>query len=853
VKGVRAVAEQVSVTFGSLLRQLRDDAFLTQEELANAAGLGPRSVSDLERGVSRTARLESARLLADALGLAGEARALFLAAARGRAEPATVLAASHGSRSGPFAAATRTLPRAIGSFTGRTSELADLERAVTENTAGGAVVGIHAIGGMAGVGKTAFAVHAAHALAPRFPDGQYFLPLHAHTVGQRPVEPEDALASLLTAAGVPAQQIPRGAETRAARWRDVVAGRRILLLLDDATGHRQVRPLLPGSPGSLVLITSRRRLTALSDATVLSLEALPPGDAAVLLARLANRPDARPDDVAVTELARLCGYLPLAVGMVASQLRHHPAREPAGLAAELAAASSRLAAMRAEDLSVAAAFELSYADLDPDHQRLFRLLGLVPGPSVDVYAASALADIGLDTARRLLDQLYDQHMVTEPATGRYVLHDLLREFSHALAGAADRAESDAATTRLLDYYLQTAVAANRHIPAMASPDPKPLTPPPAHQPDLPTLAEAARWLDTERPNLYAAADYAATTDRTQHAVQIPAALGEFLRGHGDWAQSAALHKTALNAARQAHDKPAQALALRQIGIVTWLSGNFPDATTSLTEAADLYAQVGDQANHAYTLDQLGMVQQLAGDYAASLASRQRALAQARRSGSRRAEAIALNHLGRIQLATGDHFAALVNLHQAVQICRALDFHMGEADAVGILGLLQRDTGDYAAAADSQRRCLALFRALDHRPFIATGLNELGLLHQLTGDYPAASAWHQQALVMNRELGYRYAEAETLNSLGELSTRTLATRQARDQHAKALAIARDIGLPLEEGRALQGIGTSYLRDGNIDDGLNYLRQALAINRRIGAPAAQRVQQAIDEQALRSGTS
>jgi len=847
------VVEHPGLSFAGLLRQLRVEARLTQEELAEAASLSPRSISDLERGINRTARKNTAVLLADVFGMAGQVRQVFVAAARGKAEPSEVLEARKGAAAGAFAAATtRALPRDVAGFTGRTAELAQLLNSSIALAASGGVVGIHAIGGMAGIGKTAFAVHAAHALAPRFPGGQYFLPLHAHTIGQRPVEPEDALASLLAAAGVPAQQIPRGAEARAARWRDVVAGRQILLLLDDAAGHRQVRPLLPGSPGSLVLITSRRRLTALHDATVISLEALPPGDGAALLARLANRPDTRPDDAVVAELARSCGYLPLAVGMVASQLRHHPARAPAALAAELAAASSRPAAMRAEDLSVAAAFELSYADLDPDQQRLFRQLGLVPGPSVDEYAASAVAGTSLDNVRRLLDQLYDHHLLTEPATGRYVLHDLLREFAHALADADDPAESDAATGRLLDYYLHTSIAASRHIPAITTPEPGPLKWPPAHQPELATLAKAAAWLDTERANLHAAAGYAAATGRHLHAVHIPAALGEFLRGHGDWAQSATLHQIALNAARQSHDKPAQALALRQIGTVTWLSGNFPDAVTSLAEAADLYAKIGDRANHAYTLDQLGMVQQLAGDYPASLASRQRALAQARRSGSQRAEATALSHLGEIQVATGDHSAALVNLQHALRMRRQMSFQIGEADTLAILGMLQRETGDYAAAADSLITSVALFRALDHRPWIATALNELGLVHQLTGDYPAASACHQQALELNRDLGNRFAEAEALNSLGELSTRTLATSQARDQHTQALGIARDIGMPLQEARALQGTGTSHLHDGNIDDGLNYLRQALAIYRRIGAPAAQPVQQAIDQQALRSAT-
>src|SRR6516162_6226774 len=175
------------------------------------------------------------------------------------------------------------------------------------------------------MGKTTFAVHAAHRLAGTFPDGQFFLPLHAHTPGQRPVEPADALASLLLTAGVPAAQIPPGVEARAARWRDHVAGRKILLVLDDAAGHEQVRPLLPGTAGSLVLVTSRRRLAALEDAAVASLDILPPGEAAVLLARLTGRPDLGQGAGPGGQLTRLCGYLPLAIGMIASQLRHHPA------------------------------------------------------------------------------------------------------------------------------------------------------------------------------------------------------------------------------------------------------------------------------------------------------------------------------------------------------------------------------------------------------------------------------------------------------------------------------------------------------------------------------------------------
>ena len=331
------MAEQAGLSFGGLLRRLRDDAGLTQDELAGAAGVSQRAVSDLERGINRTARKDTAVLLAGALGLGGRAGELFVAAARGRAPAGEVLAAAARQAGAGAAAASRTLPRDIGSFTGRQGELGQLMAAAADS---GGVVSVHAIGGMAGVGKTTFAVHAAHRLAAGFPDGQFFVPLHAHTPGQRTVGPADALASLLLTAGVPASQIPPETDARAGRWRDHVAGKKILLLLDDAASHEQVRPLLPGTPGSLVLITSRRRLAALDDAAVLSLDTLAPGEAAVLLARLAGRPGLAAADPGVAEITALCGYLPLAIAMIGRQLAHHPAWTAAGLAGELTAAAA---------------------------------------------------------------------------------------------------------------------------------------------------------------------------------------------------------------------------------------------------------------------------------------------------------------------------------------------------------------------------------------------------------------------------------------------------------------------------------------------------------------------------------
>jgi tetratricopeptide (TPR) repeat protein/transcriptional regulator with XRE-family HTH domain len=843
------VVEEPALTFAGLLRQLRSEARLTQEELAEAAGLSPRAVSDLERGVNRTARKDTAVLLAGALGLPGRVAELFVAAARGRGHAEEVMAARQGAAVGAFAAAAaRGLPRDIASFTGRQADLDQLAEELERLAAGGGVVGICAIGGMAGIGKTTFAVHAAHRLAGSFPDGQFHLPLHAHTRGQRPVDPADALSSLLLTAGVPAALIPPGLEARAARWRDHVAGKKILLLLDDAAGHDQVRPLLPGTGGSLVLVTSRRRLAAL-DAAVLTLDTLSPGEAAALLVRLAARPGMSAGDTAVGEVTRLCGYLPLAIGLVASQLRHHPAHTAESVAASLAAATDRMELMRAENLSVAAAFDLSYADLTNGQQRLFRRLGLIPGPSFDAYAAAALDDGSLGKARRELEELYDQHLITEPAPGRYQLHDLLREHARALATTDDQAGRDAAAGRVLDYYLHTALAAGRHFHIQASTDRRPPPGnPPAQAPDLSTLGQAAAWLEAERANLHAAADYAATRGRLRHAIAIPAAMSNFLAARGHWDQSAALHHSALAAARQAGDRLGEAAMLCALGALQRETGDYLAAAATLARALALYRDAGDRPGQANALNQLGFVHVLTGDYPAAAASQQQALALARSASDHLGEAASLNHLGLVQQLTGDHPGAAASLQRALALFRDLGNLTGQGHALNLLGVVQQEIRDYPAAAASQQQALALFTDLGELIGQAYALNDLGLVQQETGGYPAAAASHQQALTLFTDLGNLLGQAEALNRLGELSLRTSATGQARDQHTRALAIARRIAAAPEEARALEGIGHSHLREGNPGQATAHLQQALTIYQRIGAPAVQRVQQALRNPSL-----
>jgi hypothetical protein len=498
-------------------------------------------------------------------------------------------------REGDRFPARHTLPRDIGSFTGRADVLRDLIDAVE---ADGEATVIHAIGGMAGVGKTTLAISAAHELADRFPDGQFFVQLHGHAPGLQPVAPTDALASLLMTAGLAAQRIPPELAARMSLWRDHLAGKRVLLLLDDASGSAQVQPLLPGNRRSLVLITSRRHLTALDDAHAISLAALRPDEAADLLIRLAARPGLEADDIAIAEIVRLCGYLPLAVGMLARQLHHHPAWTCARLAADLAAARNRLDLMRAEDVSVSAAFDLSYQDLTEEQRRLFRRLSLHPGPDLDAHAAAALDGTDLAAARRTLAALYDHYLLSEPAQGRYLMHDLTREHALMLATRQDpSSDREQAIGRLLDYYQSATRAADQLMARYGRPRAEARSHPrrPRPGPEVPEMADdiqALSWARAERASLVACLDYATSTGQPARVVALTAGLAALLRYDGPWADAIARHRIALAAAGQVGDRLGEAAALADLGDLQRATGDNPAADVALRRALDLYTDVG---------------------------------------------------------------------------------------------------------------------------------------------------------------------------------------------------------------------------------------------------------------------
>ena len=358
------------------------------------------------------------------------------------------------------------LPRDVGGFTGRDDELARLA-----SLAGGGRVVVSAIGGTAGVGKTALAVHAAHQLLGEFPDGHLYADLRGYTEGQDPAEPGEVLQVFLRRLGIPAEEVPAGVEERSGLLRQLLASRRVLMVLDNARTEAQVRPLLPGAGGSLVLVTSRSVLVGLEVDERISLDVLPEGEAAAMLAGAIGPDRAAAEPQAAGEVARLCGRLPLALRIAGQLLAAHPAWPVARLAQMLADEQGRLARLGAGDVQVRAAFGVSYEQLAEDDARLFRLLGLHPGPDFTADSAAPLAGTGPEAAGPVLERLAEAHLVNEDASGRFGMHDLLRLFARVTCQEADSpADREAAESRLVSYY---AVLAGSWIPAWTRQRPAP--------------------------------------------------------------------------------------------------------------------------------------------------------------------------------------------------------------------------------------------------------------------------------------------------------------------------------------------------------------------------------------------
>jgi tetratricopeptide (TPR) repeat protein len=764
--------------------------------------------------------------------------------------------------------ADRTLPADVPGFVGRREEMRHLLAAVDLAAAGPAqAIAIHAVDGMAGVGKTAFVVHAAHHLAPRFPDGQRFVDLRAHAPGQTPVAPVDALEILLQADGVAAAQVPAGLDARVGLWRERMAGKRMLLVLDDATDHAHVAPLLPAAPQCLVLITSRRKMATVPGVSLLALDTLPADDAITLFLHRAGA-RARRDDPAVARIVHLCGYLPLAITLTAARLHTHPTWTVADLAGDLADAHNRLDELASGALAVAAAFELSYRDLPAHRQRLFRRLGLHPGRGFDVFAAAALDDSTVPATRRGLEELLEHNLLTEPHRGRYRFHDLIAAHARSRATTDTQRDRDDATNRLLAYYQRAAADAGGQRAGTAPVDARAAGMPSLSDPQL-----ATDWLTTERDNLVAATMVAAARHHPA-AIAIPAALYEHLRHRGPFDLAIRLHDTAVAAARHAGDRTAEARALLNLAYMRCLASDYPSAVATAKTARDLCQQLGDVAGEAAALTTLATVSYMTGQYREATAAGERAnslhehigdragqaaalitlacvyfttgdipataaaaghsLILSQQVGDRRGQADALDALARVHRLTGDNVAAMAAAKQAQALFQEIGNRRGHANALQLLAHVQHATGDYATAATTAEQARSIYQQVGNRDGETFALRILARVHRDTGDHLTATATIKRASALSEQVGDRWGQASAAQILGTVRHVTGDLLAAAADFDRALGLFRGMGDPEGEAETLTCIGQLRFDTGAVTDARQQFAEALDIARRVRVP-------------------
>ncbi|GAA1956050.1 ATP-binding protein [Kitasatospora viridis] len=726
------------------------------------------------------------------------------------------------------------LPADTRAFTGRTRELADLLDRAREAAGGGpdGPVVVCAIDGMGGVGKSALAVHAAHRVRRHFPDGQLFIDLHGHT-DLEPVSAADALDWLLRSLDVPAQTIPADQDQRAALYRERLAGTRTLIVLDNAIGAAQIRPLLPGLPGCLVLVTSRKRLTGLDDAHSVSLATLPPDEAAGLLLDVAGLTRLSPDAPAIRAAVGLCGNLPLALRIVAARLRHRGVQAVDGLVARLHDENARLVTLQDEDRNLAAVFEASYGALPAAEQRLFRLLGQLPGTEFDVWTAANLAGTDLWEGERLLDSLLDHNLLIQHAPERYHFHDLVRLYARTLAELDPPAERAAALDRLLGYYVHTARQADRHLNRFTRPGlPAALPAGPPVGPELPDRAAALDWLRAEQENLLTLVRHARAHQRPDAAGALTGELSVFLRFEGRWQECVSLQRAVITTARETGDGWAEANALCDISRISLVSGDFPQAVEACELALAVYLGLGDRLGEANALHELGRVRYLTGEFESMAEVHGRALALYRDLGDRRGQANTLHELGSRAVLVGDYAAAATLLQEAMAIHRELDDPLGRAHVLVQLGRTTHSTGDSAAAADMLAGAVATYQELGLRQGEASAAKDLGTVLRATGDHQAAAELQERSLRIYRELGNRHGIAGATEELGLARLAAGELAPATELLEAAVAIFQELGAQQAGANALTALARARHRLGEHGSSEALLERSLATHRTIG---------------------
>ena len=690
------------------------------------------------------------------------------------------------------------LPRDVPRFTGREHEL----EVLTSQERGGSVA-VVAISGIPGVGKTALAVHAAHRLAPRFPDGQLYTDLHGYTEGQVPAEPGEALEEFLRSLGVASEELPVSVEERSGMLRQQLAARRMLTVLDNAASESQVRPLLPGAGASLVVITSRDALVGLEVDLRIDLGVLPDDQAAALLTRLIGQQRAAAEPDALQQVRDLCGCLPLALRIAGQLLEVHKTWPVARLAGMLADVQHRLDYLSVGDRQVRAAFTVSYQQLPPADARLFRLLGLHPGPDFDVLAAASLAGIEAPEAEQVLARLARVHLIIEEGSDRYGMHDLLRLFARETCfQTEDQKARGTVMRRLVNHFSLLAKSLDVCLD-------------PIHRPEMAqaaaqdgvtifSLRQALEVFETERQNLLAVLALAARNGGHETVIWLSESMGRALTMLRHLDDLITVRQAALAAARSLKDVTAEATALGYLGNAYRQSRRFDEAVACLPESLSIFRKTGDRHSQGHALNNLGLAYQELRRFDEAITCHREALAIYRETGDRHSESRALTNLGTVYDRLGQFEDALEYFESALVVCHETGDRHGEGVNLADLGAALMGLRRFGEATGCYRDALAIFQETGDRNGEGNALNNLGNAYWKLRRFNEAVSAFQQALLIFRETGDRHSQGRTLANLGGVYDAFRRHKDAIKYGRSASAILQETGDRHSQGQVLSNL-------------------------------------------------
>ncbi|WP_199820465.1 AfsR/SARP family transcriptional regulator [Streptomyces sp. NRRL F-2664] len=762
------------------------------------------------------------------------------AIATAQAEPASGTPQPQPSPTGPAAdEAPCTLPYDLPDFTGRARELGRLlDYARSACRGGEGYSRIVAIDGMGGMGKTTLAVHAAHRLARQYPDGQLHIDLRGFTPGGSPVSPAAALDALLRTLGTPGDRIPEDLEGRTALWRARLDGRRVLLLLDNAVDAQQIRPLLPASPGCLVLITSRGRLLDLDGVEWVSIGMMEPEDSARLMTETLGVARVTAEPEASAELAELCGHLPLALRIATARLRNRPRWTVRYLVERLRDETRRMDELSSGERSVAATLRLSYLAMDEDYRTAFRILSLYPCAGTDVYSAAALLGTAVRDAEDALEFLLDVHLVQQPDIGLYTFHDLVRTFAQSLRGPATAQDDAAAVERLLGYCMTTSDAACEVLFPGREQRPTGIPPYRGERPSFRAADEAVSWFDREQAGLLAAVSLAERSGHDRYAACLSRNVGFHLHAQGQLDEFWSVGHLAVAAARRLDDPALLGISLANLGAACWKLGRFEEGLEVAKEARATAVRAGDRHTEAHSDSTTGLLMSMLGRYGEALPLLERSVALARDLGNLRAEAETLSTLSTLYERWGRYPEAVRAARRAIGIGRELGYRSNEIAALTDLAFAQVGLDAYPDADDTLKRARDLCDETRSPGDVALVLALSARVAHEREDDAAARAFAGRALALGRASGALIRLAKVENVLGRVHAAWGEHRQAHGLHAHAHRVASATSFRAEEAAALVGLAQAAEALGDPSAAAVHRTAAEALFDVMGLPAHRR---------------